>query len=62
MTLRPAIVFDGNRWFVRSIRVIEHDLDRDEKIYRCDQPIGRSYLTLDLAVVAAKEAMRKATR
>lgn len=36
---RVAIIFDGSAWHVRRIRVIEHDLDRDEKVYRCDVPI-----------------------
>jgi len=37
---RVAIVFDGTGWFVRRVRLIEHDLDRDEKVYRCDESIG----------------------
>ncbi len=44
--MRRAIVFDGERWHVRRIRVIEHDLERDEKVYRCDQPISSDHLTL----------------
>ncbi len=37
---RVAIIFDGRKWFLRRIRCIEHDLERDEKVYRCDKPIG----------------------
>lgn len=50
---RIAIVFDGGKWHVRRIRVIEHDLDRDEKIYRCDKPIANDLLTLADAADAA---------
>jgi hypothetical protein len=41
--MRPALVFDGANWFIRSIRVIEHDLERDEKVYRCDRHLGGPY-------------------
>lgn len=40
MRRRFAIVFDGRRFHVRRIRVIEHDLARDEMVYRCDKPIA----------------------
>lgn len=43
---RIAIVFDNEKWHVRRIRVIEHDLDRDEKVYRCDKPIASDLATL----------------
>ena len=43
---RIAIIFDGERWHVRRIRVIEHDLDRDEKVYRCDKPIHNDLKSL----------------
>ena len=44
---RIAIVFDGTAWFIRRIRVIEHDLERDEVIYRCDHPIANDLRDLD---------------
>lgn len=47
---RIAIVFDGKKWFVRHIRVIVHDLERDEKVYKCDKPIGPVFKTLGSAV------------
>jgi hypothetical protein len=47
---RFLIVFDGESWFVRHVRAIEHDLDRDEKVYRCDAPVGGVHSTLDEAV------------
>lgn len=46
---RGLIVYDGKGWFARRVRLIEHDLDRDEKVYRCDAPIGRRYRTLAAA-------------
>lgn len=45
---RVLLVYDGTSWFVRSVRVIEHDLDRDEKVYRCDRHIAGP-LTLEEA-------------
>ncbi len=49
---RIVIVCDGNRWYIRRLRVIEHDLDLDEKVYRCDQPLGNDFATLLDAVCA----------
>lgn len=37
---RIAIVSDGAKWYVRRIRLVEHDQVRDEKVYRCDRPIS----------------------
>lgn len=56
---RIVIVFDGEAWFVRHIRVIEHDLDRDEKVYRCDRPIGTSYLTLGKVPLVEAEVRKR---
>lgn len=36
---RVAIVCDGKAWYVRSIACIEFDAERDEMIYRCDEPL-----------------------
>lgn len=52
MRTRLLIVCDGRKWYVRHVRVIEHDLRRGEKVYRCDQPLGKPYATLDEAVEA----------
>ncbi len=49
---RILIVFDGSAWFIRAVRLIEHDLDNNEKIYRCDAPLGGPFTTLDEAVTA----------
>lgn len=37
---RVLMVFDGSAWFVRRLRAIEHDLNCDEKVYRCDETLG----------------------
>lgn len=53
--LRVLIVGDGEgSWFVRRVSTITHDLDSDEKVYRCDLPIGTRCNTLDEAVSLAK--------
>jgi len=54
MSDRRLFVWDGQAWFVRHIRVIEHDLERDERVYRCDEPLGGAFLHLaDIPEVAA---------
>ena len=51
---RIAIIFDGTKWYVRRIAVIEHDTARDHKVYRCDLPIGNDLGSLaDVPHVAA---------
>jgi len=47
---RVAIVCDEDCfWYVRRIRRVVRDLDRDEMIYTCDWPIGGRFDTLDEA-------------
>jgi hypothetical protein len=59
---RVLIVCDvGGAWYVRRVRLIEWDLDRDEKVYRCDKPLGGPFLTLDEAVAHAR-TIRRPTR
>jgi hypothetical protein len=55
--VRLAIIFDGEKWYVRRIRVIEHDLFCDEKVYRCDKPIGNDLATPEEAVAIAAVAI-----
>jgi len=51
---RVAIVCDADCfWYVRRIRRVVRDLDRDEMIYACDWPIGTRFDTLDEACDAA---------
>lgn len=52
---RVALIFDGEGWYVRRIRVVEHDLDKDEKVYRCDLPIGVKFGTPEAALALAKQ-------
>jgi hypothetical protein len=55
MDQRLAIVFDGTAWHVRRVRLIEHDVDRDEQVYRCDEPIANDLPSLDAARDLLKE-------
>jgi hypothetical protein len=55
---RLLIVCDGDRWYVRRLVTITHDLASDEKIYRCDAPIGGACKTIAEAVRVAKAAAR----
>ena len=56
--MRVAIVCDEKgTWYVRRIRVVEYDLDANEKVYRCDSNIGVSFTTPEAAVAAAKQAI-----
>ena len=53
---RFLIAFDGTAYYIRSIATVEYRLDRREKVYVCDQPIGHRFATLDEAVEYAKGA------
>ena len=58
---RHLIVNDhSGRWFIRHVRVVEHDMDRDEKVYRCDVPAGGPYDDLPSAVQAFQLMMASA--
>lgn len=50
-TERLLLAFDGTSWFLRAVRVTEHDRSLDEKVYRCDEHLGGPY-TLDEAIEA----------
>jgi hypothetical protein len=51
---RIAIVSDEEgKWYVRSIRVVEHDLERDEKVYRCDRHLGGPFALAEVPQIAA---------
>ena len=43
---RILFVWDGGAWFARRVKSIEHDLDCNEKVYRCDEPIANDCSTL----------------
>ena len=52
---RLVIVCDGKKWYVWSLRLIEHDWDQDEKVYRCDAPISSDHDTFAAAIRALAE-------
>lgn len=54
---RNAIVYDGNKWHVRRIRIVEFDLTLNEKVYHCDRPIANDLESLDDAVSIAKREL-----
>lgn len=56
---RIAIVFDGKRWYVRRIALIEHDILLDQHVYRCDEPISNDHRTL-AEVPQVKAILRRA--
>jgi hypothetical protein len=60
---RVAIVCDekGN-WFVRHIRTVVHDGEKDEYIYYCDKPISQKFVALDGAVRVAKRWLKMRQR
>jgi hypothetical protein len=51
---RVLIVFDGEKWYIRNVALIEHDLSRNFKVYHCDKHLGGGYATLDKAVAVTK--------
>lgn len=51
---RFLIVFNGKKFFVRSVRCVQHDLELDEKVYRCAYPIGIAFDTIEDAWEAAR--------
>lgn len=60
--LRVVIVFDGEKWHVRRLKLIEHDGRQDEKVYRCDLPISNDHLTGHAALESALAAIQNAGR
>jgi hypothetical protein len=52
---RILIVFDGESWFLRRVHAVEHDLDRDFKVYHCDEHLGGPFGSLGKAAAAAKK-------
>lgn len=55
MKTKRLIIFDGEAWFERRVRVIEHDLTRDEKVYRCSKHLGGPYKKLSHVPSVRKE-------
>jgi hypothetical protein len=49
------IVFDGQRWWIRHIYLIEHKLDFNRMVYHSDRSLGGPFGSVEEAVAAAKE-------
>lgn len=56
---RVLIVFNGGVWYVRRVRVVEHDMTNDEQVYRCDDAIANNLATPEEALVEAKKWLKK---
>lgn len=56
------LVWDRGGWFVRRVRVIEHDEERDEMVHRCDAPLAWPYTTIIAAAASAVESRRPKRR
>ena len=54
---RILIVFDGERWWIRHIYLIEHKLDFNRKLYHSDRSLGGPFGSVEEAVAAAKEML-----
>lgn len=52
---RILIVFDGQRWWIRHIYLIEHKLDFNRKLYHSDRSLGGPFGSVEAAIAAAKE-------
>lgn len=52
--MRLAIVSDDDgKWYIRRIRVVEHNLTDDEKVYHCDKHLGGPFDRLGEAAASA---------
>jgi hypothetical protein len=49
------IVFDGKRWWIRHIYLIEHKLDFNRMVYHSDRSLGGPFGSVEEAVAGAKE-------
>ncbi len=49
---------DTGKWFVRRVRMTEHNLDLDQMIYHCDEPLGGPYDDLAGAVARVQRLPR----
>ena len=52
---RILIVFDGKRWWIRHIYLIEHKLDFNRMVYHSDRSLGGPFGSVEEAVAGAKE-------
>jgi hypothetical protein len=59
---RILIVFDGQKWCVRHVYIIEHKLDFNRTLYHSDRSLGGPFGSVEEAVAAAKKMLRGALR
>ena len=52
---RILIVFDGQKWWIRHIYLIEHKLDFNRMVYHSDRSLGGPFGSVEEAVAGAKE-------
>ncbi len=52
---RVLVVFDGVAWFTRRVKVIVHDSELDEMVYRCDKHLGGPFIDAQTAIDTLKE-------
>lgn len=60
--MRVAIVStEDGQWYIRRVRVVEHDLENDERVYRCDKHLGGPFKSAHAAVrsIPAPRTRRK---
>ena len=56
---RIILAFDGKKWHVRRVAAIIRDLDAEEMVYRCDQPISNDHKTLKAAIASLPKEYRR---
>jgi hypothetical protein len=54
---RILVVFDGQKWWIRHIYLIEHKLDFNRMVYHSDRSLGGPFGSVEEAVAAAKEML-----
>ena len=54
---RILIVFEGQKWWIRHIYLIEHKLDFNRMVYHSDRSLGGPFGSVEEAVAAAKEML-----
>ena len=59
---RILIVYEGERWCIRHIYLIEHKLDLNRKLYHSDRSLGGPFGSINEAIEMAKEILHGAPR
>jgi hypothetical protein len=55
MTTTLLLVFNDGSWYARRVRLVEHDLTVDEKVYRCDAHLAGPHETVEQVVQALRQ-------